>query len=415
MRINNNFAGLLGLALAFVPAILQAQQIHKHVPESEMTFDTYLNRVGKQNLGYLADRLNVSIAEAEILAAEVLPDPSLDFEGSKDSYLLGISYSLELGKRNARIGLAKTRAKLEELVFEQSFQDLRAGAAELFLNAILQRELLEAKRNSYLYMLKLNQSDSLRYLAGEIAENDLRQSRLEAVNLLNGVYDREAAYRSSLVELNKYMGATVDTLNIPQGNWDNLERDFTLSALLETGRTNRIEISTALKNVEVGSKAYKLIRAERRPDIGLSLSYERDWNGAFLQTRYAKLGVSIPLPFSATNKGTLKSAKYKIEQASVMAKETALKVQAEITQAWFVFEAEKKKLAQYKSGVLEEARKVLDGMVYKYKRGESNMPDVLIAQRSYNEVQQDFLETMKGYISSLVALEKACGIWDIHF
>lgn len=415
MRINNNFAVLLGIALTFVSAILQAQQIHKPVPESEITFDTYLNRVGKQNLGYLTDRLNLSIAEAEILAAKVLPDPSLDFEGSKDSYLLGISYSLELGKRNARIGLAKSRAKLEELVFEQSFQDLRAGAAELFLNAILQRELLEAKRNSYLYMLKLNQSDSLRYLSGEIAENDFRQSRLEAMSLLNGVYDQEAAYLSSLVELNKYMGADIDTLNVPQGNWENLERNFSLPALLETGRTNRMEIRASLKNVEVGSKAYKLTRAERRPDIGLSLSYERDWNGIFLQTRYAKLGVSIPLIFSATNKGALKSARYKIEQASIMAKEATLKVQAEITQAWFVFEAEKKKVAQYKSGVLEEARKVLDGMVYKYKRGEYNMSDVLIAQRSYNEVHQNFLETMKGYISSLVALEKVCGIWDIHF
>ena len=73
-----------------------------------------------------------------------------------------------------------------------------------------------------------------------------------------------------------------------------------------------------------------------------------------------------------------------------------LQIQTEITQAWFNYEAEKKKIAQYKAGVLEDSQKVLDGMVY-------------------NEVQQEYLETMKGYAASLVALERACGIWDICF
>lgn len=415
MKMNNLHIILFGLVLALAFPSLRAQEARTSAPERDMTFDTYLNRVGKQNLEYLANRMNVSIAEAEIIAAKVLPDPSLDFEGSKDAYTLGLSYSLELGKRHARVGLAKSQAEFEKLTFEQSFQELRAGAAELFLDAILQRELLKAKRESYLYMIQLNRSDSLRYLSGEITENEYRQSRLEAVSLLNEVYDQEAAYRSSLAELNKYMGATADTLNIPQGSWDKLKRDFTLAELLETGMDERLDILAASKNVEVSSKAYKLARTERRPDIGLSLSYEREWNGFLPQMRYAKVGVSVPLSFSAINKGAVKCAQYKMTQASIMEQETGLRVQSEITQAWYVFEAEKKKVTQYQSGILEEARKVLDGTVYKYKRGETGILDVLIAQRSYNQVHQDYLETMKGYVSSLVTLEKSCGIWDIHF
>lgn len=415
MRMNNFHIILFGLALVFVLPSLQAQEIRASVPEQDMTFDTYLNRVGKQNLEYLASRMNVSIAEAEIIAAKVLPDPSLDFEGSKDSYTLGLSYSLELGKRRARVGLATSQAKFEKLTFEQGFQELRAGAAELFLDAILQRELLKAKQESYFYMLQLNRSDSLRYQSGEITENEYRQSRLEAVSLLNEVYDQEAAYRSSLVDLNQYMGMTADTLNIPHGNWDKLQRDFTLPELLESGQNGRLDLMAASKNVEVSTKAYKLARTERRPDIGLSLSYERDWNGFLPQMRYAKVGVSVPLPFSAINKGAVKCAQYRMAQASIMEQETCLHVRSEITQAWYAFEAEKQKVAQYQSGVLEEARKVLDGTVYKYKRGETGILDVLMAQRSYNQVHQDYLETMKGYVSSLVALEKSCGIWDIHF
>ena len=72
-----------------------------------------------------------------------------------------------------------------------------------------------------------------------------------------------------------------------------------------------------------------------------------------------------------------------------------LQIQAEIAQAWFYYEAEKKKVAQYRAGVLEDSQKVLNGMVYKYKRGETSILDVLVAQRTYNEVQQEYLETMR--------------------
>ena len=57
---------------------------------------------------------------------------------------------------------------------------------------------------------------------------------------------------------------------------------------------------------------------------------------------------------------------------------------------------------------MKTRRRCIDGMVYKYKRGETSILDVLVAQRTYNEVQQEYLETMKGYAASLVALERAC-------
>lgn len=382
---------------------------------NNMSFDYYLNKVGKQNLQYLADKLNVNIAEAEVIAAKVLPDPSVDFEAGKESFSLGLSYTLELGKRYARTKLARSESEMEKLALINAYQELRGQAAELFLDAILQKQLLDVKNESYQYMEKFSQSDSLRYRMGEITENDARQSHLEAVSLLNDVYEQEAAYKSALVELNRFMGTDSDTLFVPLGNWDNLERDFNLTELLLYGINNRIDIASATQNVEVNKRAYKLEKAERRPDIDLSISYERDWNYFLPKARYATIGVSIPLSFSALNKGTLKSARFKIDQAKLLQHDVQLQVKSEIRQAWYAFESQRKKVEQYNVGVLDDARKVLEGMVFSYQRGESSVLDVLISQRSYNEVCQDYLETMKGYVSALVELEKSCGIWDIHF
>lgn len=415
MKMNLRYRVLLILLVSGMTCIPSFAQVREY-PQQDISFTEYLNRVGKSNLVYLAERLNASIADAETIAQKVLPDPEVEFEAGSDNFSLGLSYSLELGnKRGNRIRLARSRAELEKLLLEQGFQDLRADAADLFFEAILQRELLGVQNRSYQYMLQLSQSDSLRYAAGEITENDARQSKLEAMTLLNAVYTQEAAYQSALVMLNRRMGATADTLNIPLGNWEELSRDFALAELIKVGLDNRIDLLVAQKGTEVSAREYKLTRAERRPDIGLSASYERDWHGFFPPARSAIGGVSVPLKFSNVNKGAIKAAKLRITQSEVRERDMELQIQAEIHQAWYNYEAEKKKVFQYRAGVLEDSRKVLDGMVYKYKRGETNILDVLVAQRTYNEVQQGYLETMKGYAASLVELERACGIWDLCF
>ncbi|MNV75568.1 hypothetical protein D3C71_1688670 [compost metagenome] len=65
--------------------------------------------------------------------------------------------------------------------------------------------------------------------------------------------------------------------------------------------------------------------------------------------------------------------------------------------------------------MLFDAQKVLDGKVYSYKRGETSLLEVLTAQRTFNDVQQSYLETLNIYGNALLELERAAGIWDIEF
>lgn len=386
------------------------------VMRKTLSFQEFLNKVGQNNLNYLAEKYNVSIAQAEVIAQKVLPDPALEFEGSDENFKLGLGYTLELGnKRGARVRLAKSQAELEMLALEYYYQELRAEAADVFLDVMQQGELLAVKRSSYEYMVQLSKSDSIRFFLGEISETDARQSKLEAATLLNEFFDQEAVYKSALVTLNRYMGTGSDTLNIPLGKWDSLDKEYNLPDLVSHGLANRIDLFAAHKNTEVAGNQHKLAKAERKMDIGLSISYERDWHGFLPPSKSATAGISIPLQFSNFNKGAIKAAKYGMEQAKVQKESTELQVQAEISQAFFSFEAAKKKVRQYQSGLLDESRKILDGMMYQYKRGETNITEVLIAQRTYNEVQEQYLETMKEYASTLVNLQKSCGIWDIEF
>lgn len=416
MKINKIYTTIL--VLFFLPNFVSYTKAQDSVEKNmtSLSFQEYLNRVGKNNLNYLAEKYNVNIADAEALAQKVLPDPELIVEGADENFSMGFGYTLELGnKRGARVRLAKSQAELEKLALEYYYQELRAEAADLYLDAIQQRELLDVKKSSYKYMLQLSKSDSIRFKLGEITEIDARQSKLEAATLLNEVFEQEAIYKSALATLNQYMGQTTISLINLSGNWKNIDRNYLLPELIATGLTSRVDLYAAQKNIDVAANQHKLVRAERKVDLGLSLSYERDWHGFLPPSRSVKAGVSIPLKFSNLNKGAVKAASYGIEQTKIQKQNTELEIQTEISQAFFLFEASRRKSQQYQTGLLEDAKKILDGMVYKYKRGESGITDVLIAQRTYNEVQELYLETMKGFASSLVALQKACGIWDIEF
>ena len=167
--------------------------------------------------------------------------------------------------------------------------------------------------------------------------------------------------------------------------------------------------------MELAQQMLKLIRAERRLDVGLMIGYERDWKGPFPTGNSIKAGVSIPLKFSNFNKGSVKAKRIAVERSQYDIKQAQLQVEVEVTQGYYQYEAAQKRLKKYQSGMLDESKKVLDGIIYKYQRGDTSILEVLMAQRSYNEVQEHYIGVMKEYGYALIQLQLICGIWTLNF
>ncbi|MCC8144436.1 MAG: TolC family protein [Tannerellaceae bacterium] len=380
-----------------------------------ISYGNYLNRVGKNNLSFIAEKYNVQIADAEVVSQRIFPDPELLFEASDEVFNLELGYNIELGKRSARIKVAKSEAEIERLALEYFFQDLRAEATHAYLEAMKQKELLDVKISSYEYMYQLSQSDSIRFELGEIEENEARQSRVEAISLLNEVYEQEAEYKSALATLSQFMGESIELFYLPAVNWDAFEKEYSLANLIEIAQDNRIDLMAAGKNIELANRQFRLVKAERRPDIGVSVGYERDWKGFWPARDMVKGSVSIPLMFSNINKGQVRAARFAVEKSKAEQADISLMVQTEVAHSYYAYEAAWKQVMQYRAGMLDDSRLLMEGIVYKYTRGETNILEVLITQRTYNEIQEQYLETLKGYASALVDLQRTCGIWDIDF
>ncbi|MGM5632091.1 TolC family protein [Apibacter raozihei] len=393
-----------------------------------INYINFIERVKENNLEYAAEKYNINLAEAEIENAKIIPDVEWSVEGTSNRKQMGngletgLGWTLELGgKRKARIDLAKSEVELTRYLLQDFLRNLHAEATLQFLESIQNKNLLDVQLNSYKTLQTLSSSDSIRYKLGDIALIDFKQSKLEAQAMLNEVYQAESDWKNSLVALNLLMGMQhTDTLFSAYSNFSDFNRDFILSDLIITAQNNRADLRAALQGKNVSQKMLKLAKANRMMDLGISAGMQ--FNGKATNEEAPSpyhtgfsAGLTIPLRFLNNRKGEVQAAQYTIKKAETEYKQIELLIQTEVTQAYYNFVNTKKQMQQFSNGLLSESKAILEGKIYSYQRGNTSLLEVLDAQRTYNDVQQNYYQTLFNYSSALVELERTVGIWDINF
>lgn len=395
-----------------------------------VSYKDYINIVASDNIQYAAEKLKVSVAKAEELAAKTFNDPTLSvsyYNNENNTLQMGEGVEVELsrtftfGKRKANIALARSEVEQSKAMAEDFFRQLRASATVAFLDALRATELLEVKRQTLQNLKQLASSDSLRCKVGEIGEVDASQSRLEANMAYNDFVAAEAEWRNSLSAMNVIMGHSSDNdiVYYPKGSLQSVEpRDYNLSELLSCADINRADIVASNLGRDVARKALTVTRRERRTDIDLSITVShngRVHNEEAPAPTYTGVtfGVAIPLKFSNINKGAVRAAKYRTEQADTEHKQALLQMHGEISDAYRVYLSQRKQCDNYEKDMLQKAGEVLKGRLYSYGRGAVSLLEALTAQRTYSEVKEGYIEALYNHAVALVNLNASAGIWDV--
>ncbi|MDV3550123.1 transporter [Elizabethkingia anophelis] len=422
MKFNIRFT-IVTATLLSMTGIVKAQQ------KELLSFDEYLSMVGKKNLTYAAQKYNVSMAEASIQTANMFPDPQLDMEGSNNGvsknmgYTYGgsLGWTLELGgKRRARVDLAKNQSELSRILLLDFFRNLRADASLGYVEALKSKALLDVQQDSYKNMLQLSKSDSIRYRLGTISLVTSKQSKLEAASLLNSVYQAESAEQQAITALSVFLSDNKLTGRDVDGDFNAFNRDFGIEDLLTQALNERADLLAAKQNTQVAKSQINLERANRKIDLGLTAGVSHNTTATneiapSPAVNAVKLGVSIPLKFSNNRNAGLKIAEMAHSQSQLEYLQVEQSIWAEVMQAYQQYMATQKQVRQFHNGMLTEAKNILDGIIYSYKRGESSILEVLNAQRTYNDVRKDYYQALADNATALIELERKTGIWDISF
>jgi outer membrane protein, heavy metal efflux system len=393
-----------------------------------LDYKEFIDLVKTRNLEYAAEKLNINASEAAIEMSKIFRDPYLSVDWTEDlenKSKTGYGYSSELvksfnlaGKRNARIDLSKSEKELTKALVDDFFRKLQAEATYLYLEAMNHRQQFAVLNSSYQTMKKLYEADSIRLKLGSIMEIDAIQSKLEAGILKNEVIHANADFKNSLSKLSLLTGISKnDTLFLPTSNFQNVTRNFSLDDLITSAQNNRADLVAALLDKEVSEKNLILVKKERRADldfkVGMSNSILVD--GLSPTTTGITAGIALPLKFSNFNKGEIRMAEVRVQQTEELFRHAELQIKTEITQAWELYQDYCKQVDNFNKGLLENSENVRKGKIYSYQRGETSLLEVLNAQRTYNDIQTTYYETLFNQAAALVELEKVAGIWDIYF
>lgn len=401
--------------------------INGQTEHEPITFNEYLNAVKNKNLGFATQKYNVSMAEASILTAGIFPDPQIEIETSNNGvskdmgYTMGgaVSWTLELGgKRKARIETAKNEADYSKLQLQNYLRNLLADATLGYIEVLKTKALLNVQKESYQSMLRLAKSDSIRYKLGDISKVTSQQSRLEASSLLNEVYQLEGTQQQSITALSDFTGDS--TGKEVTGDLSAFNRNFTLNDLITHAFNQRADLLASRQNINTAASRVKLEKANRVIDLGLSAGAGHNTiaNNEIAPSpavNTVKLGISVPLKFSNRRNADLKIAEMGYSQAEAEYRQIENSIRTEITQAYQQYTSAQKQLQQFDNGMLKEAESILKGITYSYQRGESSILEVLNAQRTYNELRQNYFQLLAENAAALTELERKAGIWDIDF
>ena len=195
---------------------------------------------------------------------------------------------------------------------------------------------------------------------------------------------------------------------------------MSLQAYHAAALDHRTDLVAAMKQKEISANQLKLTKAERAIDLGLNVGYDvnaeaRNEIAPVPPFKAVRAGVSVPLRFSNINRGTVKASQYALEQSEVEYQAIELQIQKEVSQAFFYYEGVQKQLSQYHLTILDDARKVYDAILFKYRSGETNLLEVLVAQRTYNEIRESYVETLFDHASGIVELNRKSGLWEVEF
>jgi outer membrane protein, heavy metal efflux system len=390
---------------------------------------TYLASVLEGNLGYIAASFDVSIAEANLKASKIFPDPelSLSYTNNQERLLqmgesleAGISYPVNLGNpRKAGIFLARSQHELSQTVLEAYFQNLRADAAISYFSALRNQRMHELQKEIYEQLRRLSEVDSIRLKTGEATALDALQSSLEARSYLSEVFRSRTEMQNGFMDLLKLQGKKFSgTIDQPSDDFPFIKREFIISELVNSALGARADLLASIKNNEVAEKYLNLLKAERAFEFNIDAGYAYN---SIVRNEIAPApehyglsgGLSFPIKFSGLNRGEIRAAELALEQSRTRYDDAVLEITSEVMQAYNYYIAQNRKVENYNRGLIEDAGRILRGRIYSYQHGETGLLEVLNAQRTYTELQVNYIESLFEYTVAVIELERASGIWDL--
>lgn len=399
--------------------------------QQRLTLDQAVAEAVEKNVGLLAEKANIAIADARILSARLRPNPvfsagsdHLDILGTGFSetngggpseHSLRMDFPIETGgKRARRTELAQLSRSVAELQFQNAARTLSMEVANLFVDAQVEQENLSLAKENLAYFEGIVEVNAARFRAGEIAEVELLRSRLASLQQRNVVREAESRRRAALIRLQTAMGRAEPSRGLELAS--ELRRDPAVAALdqwRQSALSGRPDLLALRKDLARAAAEVNLQVAQAKSDPAVGTEYRRQ-QGVNGMSNSMGVFLEIPLPVFNRNQGEIVRARAEQSQAGLRVRQLEIEIAGEVDVAHEQVQTADSLVRSIEGEMLEQAQEVRKVTEFAYRRGNATLLELLDAQHAYNETLHAFIEARAAFARSLYVLDSAAGRMVTH-
>jgi cobalt-zinc-cadmium efflux system outer membrane protein len=374
------------LALIITVPVLRAQEGGATAPP----LDDLVARALANAPSIAARRARLAAAQATLPAADVLPDPMIEFEwrdGGFPKWTLGSDPMSMIGGTVRQTLVSKGRKSTRKA---SAVADIDVRHAETDATAC---DLTMAVRTEYSRLYAIDQERAIlrdaeemarllaatatsRYASGGSDQTAVLRAQLEQTRLTERAADLDADRAVAVVALNRLLNQPADT---PIGAVRTLPDSPALSApfasLPAAAASVAPEVAVRKADVVAAEKRVAVARAEVKPAWTVGGSFF--WQGNTDRVVAFTVGMEWPARKSRRQGPMIAASERELEAARFDLEDTAAGMQAEAARLVAEIERAEAQIVRYRSGLLPQSSAALDSARASYLGGRGEFASVL--------------------------------------
>lgn len=413
------------LALLLAAAALPAQR-PQAAAAKPLTIEEAVHEAIDRNLDLVAEKLNLSVADARIITAKLRPNPVLSVGGDHldiigtgynavnqagpTEYSVRTDFLLERGqKRASRIAVAEGSRAVVELLLLNTVRTLVFDVQNAYVEALLAKDNLALAQENLKAFGDIVEVNRKRVATGDLAEVELFRTELAQLQFESAVRQANLRLRTARVKLQLLLGRTNSgPLVEVSGELRKESQPINQTELVRAALESRPDLRSVQRDQARSLAELRLQLAQGKIDYTVGAEYRRQQG---LAGRGNSIGVffSTNIPVFNKNQGEIERARQEQRQIEAQIKALTATIQTDVETAYLQYSNALTALERLEGSMLAKARDVRQITDFSYRRGEATLVELLDAQRAYNETIQSYNESRAEFARSLYLLDSASG------
>ena len=395
-----------------------------------MDLDAAINMLVSQNLDLMAAKLEIPMAEADVLTANLRANPifyadtqlipyghfSFLRPGGPPQSDININYPIDFSfKRSKRTVSAReaksvTEAQLQDAVRTQidNLYSIYEGVVSAGLTLKFSEIYLGGNQKLLTHVEEL-------YDGGQIQESDL-----DAVKA--NLYRAQLQVRESKKAKVAANRALALILNLPLDDVDKIDvfdpvgrlRELPVpkEELVKRALAKRPDLTAYRYGLRRAQADLKLAKANGYPDAYILYQPYTFQNNTYLGVPSAyswTLGATLSIPLYNRNQGNVTRAKININQTEIQVESAERLVQSDVLNAVAELEQSLVAVSEFRKEIIPVSRRVRDAAFKRFTGGQTGAIEYLNAQQDYNDQVRSYKDAMIRHRQAILDLNTAVG------